>query len=325
MDANQDVPQRSQKLIIGLCTHNRPKELAECLASIALLHIPEGFELHCVVVENGPTAENAHVTKAANLPFRITHKLESRMGVVHARNRLFDIAEHENADWLAMVDDDETVDENWLTEFVSAMNSFPDVRFFCGPYVILPSNSLSAWRRPPGTDKRPLGSPTPFAKTGNFLIHKRLFDTSLGGFRFDTVFNHSGGEDYDISRRIIASGEKLIFVPTAKVYEPMADERSGFWYGLNRVWRDQHVVQKHLYLRLSFSQAISKDIAELLQIIVQIAFKPVYLTRNIMFGRLNSARYTLWDFFTLIARMWAIIGYPLSGDIKAYGKPSKNS
>ncbi len=130
-----------------------------------------------------------------------------RRGPASNRNRGASVA---RGDWLVFVDDDCIPEPGFLQAYLSAMGAQPDCNVFEGRTVA---------DRP----QRRMDEEAPITETGgylwscNFAIRRSLFER-LHGFCEDFPF--AALEDVDLRLRIMAAGEKFLFVPEARVVHP---------------------------------------------------------------------------------------------------------
>ena len=160
---------------VAICTAKRPAMLATALESIVNLAVPDHGTLSVVVVENDLKPSSLDVIEKirATTAVPIKHCLEPRIGIPYACNRSLEAALAENADWIAMLDDDETAPPNWLSLlFDRAHHSMPMSRQ--GPYRQVPDIAPPHWWKPLSG----LGKPTGFlrrdAYTNNVMFHSKL-------------------------------------------------------------------------------------------------------------------------------------------------------
>jgi succinoglycan biosynthesis protein ExoM len=224
-------------LVVGICTCDRPNLLTLTLESLAELNLPEGRAARLVLVDNGrtTTADAVLATAAPRLPFEIIEYLhEPRHGIAFARNRILQSAMECGAQFLAMVDDDELVYPDWLTELVhEAETSRADVVF--GPVET----------------KAPDGSPGFLqhirihghfpedsghfhtAITGNVLIRIRSVEN---GLRFDESLGLRGGEDSLFFETLHARGKRIRFAKHIRLDELLPLQKAHWSWILQRTY-----------------------------------------------------------------------------------------
>jgi GT2 family glycosyltransferase len=130
-----------------------------------------------------------------------------RRGPACNRNRGANVA---RGDWLVFIDDDCIPEPGFLQAYQAAISVQPDCNVFEGRTVA---------DRP----QQRMDEEAPITETGgylwscNFAIRRQLFDR-LHGFCEDFPF--ATLEDVDLRLRILAAGEKFLFVPEARVVHP---------------------------------------------------------------------------------------------------------
>ena len=171
---------------VAICTAKRPTMLLATLQSVVKLIVPQNGALSIVVVENDllPLSRDVIEGIRATTSVPIKHVLEPRIGIPYARNRSLEAALAENADWIAMLDDDETAPPNWLTLLFDACTSF-NADVATGSVRQVPDIAPPHWWKPLSG----LGKPTGFlrrdAYTNNVMFHSKLIAASGFGLRFD--------------------------------------------------------------------------------------------------------------------------------------------
>jgi glycosyltransferase involved in cell wall biosynthesis len=105
-------------------THNRADRLHQTLQSLAELIVPPERRIELVVIANACTDSTPQICKAiaATLPFVLRCVDEPQAGAAHARNRAITEAQGEI---LAFLDDDVTVDKEWLTGLLEVFDHYP--------------------------------------------------------------------------------------------------------------------------------------------------------------------------------------------------------
>jgi len=210
---------------VAICTAKRPAMLAAALKSILNLAVPHGGTLSVVIVENDlkPCSRDIvnQIQETTSVPLKYFH--EPRIGIPHARNRSLVEALAESADWIAMLDDDETAEPNWLTLLYDACRSFnSDVA--TGSVHQIPEVTPPHWWKPLSE----LGKPTGFlrrdAYTNNVLFNAKLISMEGYNLRFDERLTF-GADDVDFFRRAHARGARIVSVADALVTESVPASR----------------------------------------------------------------------------------------------------
>jgi GT2 family glycosyltransferase len=228
-----DSAQRPMISVV-VCTRNRPESILATLRSLVAMHY-KPFEV--VVVDNAPSSEATRdaVLGSYGEDPRIRYVREPRPGLSSARNR--GLAEAAS-DIVAFTDDDVIVDAWWLDGIWRGFRAAPDVACVTGLIATAQlENSAQLYfhlREGWGsvceqrifdlTDNRddsPLYpySPGIFGAGADFAVTRTLmkeigpFDEALGAGTAS-----GGGEDLEIFMRIILSGHRIAYEPSAIVF-----------------------------------------------------------------------------------------------------------
>jgi GT2 family glycosyltransferase len=143
-------------------------------------------------------------------------------------------------DFVAMIDDDEVPDPDWLDQLLDAQTkSGADV--VVGRTTPTFPAKTPGWVSASGFFPKPqnpdaLGEldPDPPAATCNVLVRASLFDYSAAPF--DTALALSGGEDKLLFQSFKLSGYKFTWAANAQVSESIPAERANFAY----MWRESY-------------------------------------------------------------------------------------
>jgi len=216
----------SQKLVVAVCTAQRPKMLQACLETLDKQIVPLGTVLSVVAVENDPnphfTGEKAKEIQAKySIPIYFHH--EGRKGIPFARNTALTAALKHAPDWIALIDDDERAEPDWIEKLLSACKRF-DAEVANGPVRRIYEKPAPHWWKSQLLKPRPTGTPITEAPTNNILMSARLVSENGLGLRFDERLTF-GSEDIDFFRRVHASGAKMIWVDDAFVEEDIPASR----------------------------------------------------------------------------------------------------
>jgi O-antigen biosynthesis protein len=240
---------------VVVCTRNRPDSVMLTLRGLAAQHY-RPFEI--VLVDNAPSSD---ATKEAVLAefgsdSRLRYVREPRPGLSCARNR--GVAEA-TADIVAFTDDDVRVDPWWLDGIVRGFRAAPDVACVTGIIATAEINnaaqlyfhalhSREEWgysceRRiydlTENRDDSPLYpyAAGMFGAGANFAVSRRVVK-EIGGFdeALGAGTASGGGEDLNIFMRIILSGNRIVYEPSAIVFHVhrihLADLSKQMWgYG----------------------------------------------------------------------------------------------
>ena len=220
---------------VCICTRKRKDGLKRLLESIEALIIPNGVELSIIIVENDSENFTESVVRefAESSRFKLNYYLETKQGIVHARNR--SVAEAGSCDFCCFTDDDEIVASDWIAQLVKCQKEF-DADAVAGP--TMPSFTkklpvyITSFHKP---NNYPYGTIVGSAFTGNLLVRKKYLDMLDGPF--ELMLNFSGGEDSYFTRQIIKHGGVIRFNPNALASETVPEARTTVRYILRRKFR----------------------------------------------------------------------------------------
>jgi succinoglycan biosynthesis protein ExoM len=237
---NQPVGRACPRVVISVATFRRPTMLRGLLQSLAALEFRKSApEVLLVVVDNDAEA-SARLTVESlrpSLGFPLQYAVEPERNISLARNHGVRLALEAGADFVAFVDDDETVTPTWLDELVAGQARYGadviggpvepafDPR---APDWIIRTRFFHHPRYPTGTRLRVAG-------TGNALVAAALLRGD--GLPFDPAFGVSGGGDSEFFMRRHRLGAEIAWVDEALVTErvPMSRARAGWM--LRRAFR----------------------------------------------------------------------------------------
>lgn len=210
-----------------------------------------------LVVDNAPTHNRRALVRrlAGGLSVPVRYLAEPRPGAAHARNRGLGAAE---ADVVVFVDDDVTVAPGWLAALATPV--LDGIGGAAGGKVVAdPEVSLPPWLNADlhgyltaldlGPERRPL-------REGEYLLTaslaaRRDLLRSVGGF--DPVLGprpgaHLTNDDLDLTRRLLASGRPVLWVPEARAVHAVPDERLSVLWLVRRLYaqgRSDYLLDRH--------------------------------------------------------------------------------
>jgi len=215
---------------ICICTFRRPF-LAETLASIAALEV-KNLDVRVIIADNDtvPSAQELVEASRADFGWPITYVHAPAANICIARNACLDAA---SADYVAFIDDDETVSPQWLSQLLSkAQESGADA-------VLGPVMAVYDPRTPDWMVRGDFHSTLPVSVNGairtgytcNVLIRRA---EPFAALRFDLSLGRSGGEDTDYFYRLTSLGGTIAEAPDALVYEPVPSDRAAMAWLIRR-------------------------------------------------------------------------------------------
>jgi succinoglycan biosynthesis protein ExoM len=225
-------------VVVAVATYKRPNQLAELLTSFTAEQGPYAFEV--VVVDNDAAGSAEGIVSSFDLP--LSYVREPRPGIAAARNAALNVIT-ETATHLLFVDDDEVVPPRWIQTLVEAAKKY-NAEIACGPVRSVFPSDAPGWIERGGyiqrsPDVEGLTSRTP--ATNNTLVAITCLERA--GFpRFDEGFSATGGSDTDFFTRLIAaSGARVVWVPSAEVWEEVPRDRLTFRWVMRRYIRINNV------------------------------------------------------------------------------------
>jgi glucosyl-dolichyl phosphate glucuronosyltransferase len=219
-----------------ICTYDRSESLRGTFDSLQKMRGVDDIPWETVVVDNNCHDKTAEIVKEyqRRSTFPLRYVRETQQGLSYARNRGIAAA---RGDVLAFIDDDVTVDADWLAHLRTAYDRFdcigvggrivpvwtaarPSWLKEDGPYAVMQAIvSFDHGKQPHRLNTPPFGANMSFRRSA--FADYGLFRTDLGR-RGAELF---GGEDTEFGRRLLRHGESLVYDPAVIVYHSVADER----------------------------------------------------------------------------------------------------
>lgn len=220
-------------------THNRPQQVIALVHSILASDYPS-THYEIIIVDNAPSSNATAqvIEQYYGDSSQVRYLREDRAGSANARNCGL---VHARGEIVVFADDDELVDEHWLTEMVRGFDTSEDV--VCVTGLVMPMESetpAQGWFEQFGgyckeqctrslfnlTDHRAESPLYPYNLgafgAGGSMAFRRSVLLGIGGF--DTALGPAtptlGGEDIDAMLRVILEGYSLLYEPAAIVRHP---------------------------------------------------------------------------------------------------------
>jgi glycosyltransferase involved in cell wall biosynthesis len=226
---------RGQKQVsVCICTFQRPELLRKLLERLEHQLTDGAFAYSIVVTDNdgSRSAEPVVAEFAAVSGIPVKYSCEPRQNIALARN---EAVSHARGDYVALIDDDEIPQDDWLATMLEACERF-EAAGVLGPvrpqFEETPPRWIvdgRFWDRP----EHPTGWIMHWkdCRTGNVLFRRRILDG------LDEVFNPvfgKGGEDNDFFRRMMSAGHVFRWCNEGVVYETVPMERCTRTYMFKR-------------------------------------------------------------------------------------------
>ncbi|OED37054.1 hypothetical protein AB833_25040 [Chromatiales bacterium (ex Bugula neritina AB1)] len=207
---------------VCLCTYKRPA-LQKTLVSLQEQNLPDHCSLEIVVVDNDiDQSGRAICENFKDSKNTVRYSVNGERNLSSVRNSTLENAEGE---LLAFIDDDEWADPDWIKSLYLAMQRYGADAVFGRVNVLYPDTAPEwiidgdLFRK----DIQKTGALLTKGATSNALM-KSIW-VKHNGFRFDTRFGKSGGEDTDFFHRMYQQGAKLVFENQAIVSEIVESHR----------------------------------------------------------------------------------------------------
>ena len=226
-----------KKLSLIIATYNRSQSLLRTLGSVVSQSAPaEVWE--CVVVNNNSTdstAEDFARFASEHQGFNLRMVTEHKQGLSNARN--CGIAASVGQ-YIAIIDDDETLEEGYIESYIEFFDSFPTAMAAGGAVRAVFESGRPRWMS--HYTERMIANTldldiavTLFPKNrvpagGNMAFRREIFD-SVGVFNPQLGRNGQslmGGEENDLFARLRAEAYPLYFVPNAAIYHYIPAEKT---------------------------------------------------------------------------------------------------
>lgn len=257
------------KLSIIIATYNRAEFLIRTLKSLTNQTL-ENSLFEVVVVNNNSVDNTTELFEQfAELHPELNLKMvrETMQGLSHARN--CGLA-NSVGEYIAIIDDDEEVNEGFAEGYYSFFESHPNVAACGGKVVPLYEFPVPKWLTPyserPIAGQLDLGEqikPFPGKKYpggGNMGIRRSAieqygsFNTELGR----TGNSPMGGEEKELFERLRAGGEQIYYIPDSIIYHIIPEakltteyfERLSYMIGVSERVRTQSQGKKAYYKRI---------------------------------------------------------------------------
>ena len=222
---------------ICACTFRRPDQLLTLLHSFKALKIPEGTEVRVCIVDNDAQSSSQSVlhTLSGELPFPLTYVHEKQPGIPSARNRA--LFEARDSDYLVFVDDDETVDPDWLVELYKVASETLAV-FVQGPVEMTVEDAQDIWWLDTVFFQQrifPDRSVRNESWSNNVMLNMHL--VSQLDCSFDDQLRYDGGSDTLFFQDIVRKGGIGRYAAHARVFEVQPKARLNWRWALQRQFR----------------------------------------------------------------------------------------
>lgn len=225
------MSERREHIVMGVCTCQRPQLLKACLESLEAQDAPDGTVLQIVVVDNDEQASARPIVEAfsANARTRVHYVVEPIRSIAKARNAILAKALELDADWLTMIDDDETADRDWIVKLMAA--EYRDSAILGGlrHWVFPEPRPFWALERQPKLFAE--GASGTRIGTNNVRIDMKVVRS---GLRFNETYGLSGGEDFQFFADAAKAGFSIRRTRQAVTREVLHASRMSYRFMMSR-------------------------------------------------------------------------------------------
>ena len=238
-DANASLSGQPLRVDVCIVTYRRPESLMRLLGGIEQLrfttHRPD---LRVVVVDNDVDESARAVCEGARtwLTPPLVYVVEKRRGIPQARNRALSVSLGQ-ADFVALIDDDEVPDRDWLAELLRIQQN-RNADAVAGPVRPVFPPATPNWitrSRLFEVARHTTGSRIGYAYTHNVLV--RCSSMAQMDQLFDERMALIGGEDSEFFERFAGAGFRIIWADLAMVHEWIQRDRANRRWIFRRSWR----------------------------------------------------------------------------------------
>lgn len=249
-------------VVVGIPTFKRQESLTRLLNSIAVMTQPTGFIIKVIVADNeGEQGQGIARVKelASGFPFEIHTIGVTARGISSVRNALLEYAfDTLNASKLAMIDDDEVVEKEWLAELLRVQHKF-NADVVGGAVLPEFESTPETWLAGLNIYYREIYKEGPIdiiQGTTNVLLSSSVW-SGYNRALFDVKFGLSGGGDKEYFTRLKKQGCTFAFADKALAHEYFGTSRMTKCWAKQRAYRigsgDSRIKKAHTSL---FSQGI---------------------------------------------------------------------
>ena len=223
-------------LSVVICSYNRGKYLPMVLNSLqAQDYSCLSYEI--ILINNNSTDNTDEIIRTyqeANPELPLIYVIEYNQGISYARNRGVETAK---GDIIVFIDDDETVESDFLASVNDFFTQYKDAGISSGPVIPVYETEKPKWLShftmrlitgayDKGKSIKLLGNKD-YPGTGHACFRKSLF-VKYGAF--DVTLGRKGNslmgaEDKDFFLRLMNGGEKCYYLPSAKIYHHIPDSK----------------------------------------------------------------------------------------------------
>ena len=256
----------ASRVVVCIPTYKRPKSLGRLLDTIAALQTDA--QLSVLVADNDAEGHAGFdlCNSIKNYRWPLTAVIAHRRGIAQVRNTLIENALKSDAQFIAMIDDDEWPEPQWISEFLkTAHDTRADV--LQGSILFGLGDAADGH----GDIRRATGPIAMLQGAGNILIARAVLEEMTAPW-FDPQFALTGGEDQDFFVRLARAGKRFAWSDEARARGDVPETRANLGWLLRRAYSvgnsDMRVLLKH-------RPGVPKLAAELAKILASLLLSPI--------------------------------------------------
>ena len=227
-----------RSVCVAIPTFRRHDRLGHLLDALDRQNAVAGYDVTILVLDNDtvPSAQTAVESKRATVRYALEYEHVAVPGLCMVRNSAIAYARR-RFDFLAMIDDDEIPEPQWLAELLRVERETGSDAVIGPVPQILPSDAPSWISKgrffdlPTYSD----GADLKFGYSGNCLLN--LHSLERYDMQFDQELNFAGGEDTLFFRTFLLRGARLSFAAKATAVERVPHTRINAAYLLKLYFR----------------------------------------------------------------------------------------
>ncbi|MEO8300910.1 MAG: glycosyltransferase family A protein [Rhizomicrobium sp.] len=254
----------TDQVVICIPTCKRPKMLKRLLDAIAA---QETKAVISVLVADNDAQGRAGFNLCLSMedyPWPLTAVIAPNRGIAQARNILIEYAMMTGAPFIAMIDDDEWPQKDWLDQFLGCAHATGA--------DLLQGSILFGSQAEGHSDIRHATGPVDMPQGAGNLLMRRAMLEGLAAPWFDPQFALSGGEDQDFFVRLRQAGKRFAWCDEARVHGDVPQTRANLGWMLRRSYStgnsDMRVLLKHY-------PGFARVATELLKILASLLLSPL--------------------------------------------------
>jgi GT2 family glycosyltransferase len=251
---------------VAIPSFRRPRGLERLLLALEKLETTAAVSV--LVADNDAEGHEAfalcETLRVRGYRWPLTCIIAEERGIAQARNALVEHVLAEGmADFVAMLDDDEWPDPNWLEAFLRVQRETGADALHGAVVRAFESAPSPAAENCHGIApmRERTGLISMIDSTSSVLVRRTCFE-DLAKPCFDRNFALSGGEDRDFFERLRRQGKRFAWADEAIAYAWVPASRVSFGWALQRAYRtgnsDMRVFLKHWDSRAEFAREVLK-------------------------------------------------------------------